>query len=174
MLVYFVSKKSNYRNYPGVTPIGLAENALLHPPQSPAIYHPPCRLFSKLRAFSNAPASEMYLAHWSMYFARCFGGIVEHPYDSLLWKIYNINQVNTLDEFGGFFTVLDQYNFGFPTRKRTGLYIVGISPNELPQQPLKLYISEKKFDRLSPVQRSLTPPLLIDYFINIFSLIKKC
>lgn len=173
MLVYFVSKKSNYKDYPGVTWFDVEKNALNHPPMAPAIYHPPCRLFSKLRKFSTAPVDEMYLAHWSMYFVRCYGGIVEHPFDSQLWKIYNINKVHIIDEFGGFFHVIDQYDFGFPTRKRTGLYIVGTLPRLLPASPIRLYISEKKWDRLSPLQRSLTPISLIDYFSVIMKNIKK-
>lgn len=171
--VYFVSKKSNYKNQQEFDCYDEDKNAFNYPPVKPAIYHPPCRLFSKLRYFSTAPASEKYCALWSMYFVRVYGGIVEHPYDSLLWKMHNINQVNVIDEFGGFWLVVDQHWFGFPTRKRTGLYIVGINPNEVPRLELKLYQPTRKFEHLSPTQRSSSPPEFINFLKKIILLIKK-
>lgn len=171
--VFFVANRSNYKKVPGFDCYDQKKNALLHPPTEASLYHPPCRLFSKLRYFSTAPESEKYCALWSMYFVRVYGGIVEHPYDSLLWKMHNINQVNVVDEFGGFWLVVDQHWFGFPTRKRTGLYIVGIKPNQVPRLNLKLYQPTRKFENLSPTQRSSTPPDFINFLKEIILLINN-
>lgn len=171
--VYFVSNRSNYKKVPGFNCFDEKRNALLYPPKSVSIYHPPCRLFSKLRHFSTAPVSEKFLAHWAMYYVRVYGGIVEHPYDSQLWKIYGFNQVGKVDEFGGFWYIIDQHWFGFPTRKRTGLYIVGCNPSQLPMLPLKLYFPTKRFDNLTKKQKSETTFELIEWLTQIILIIKN-
>lgn len=171
--VYFVSSRSNYKTVPGFNCFDEKRNALVNPPLSPSIYHPPCRLFSKLRAFSTAPVTEKYLAHWAMYFVRVYGGVVEHPFDSQLWQIYGINKVGKVDEFGGFWYIIDQHWFGFPTRKRTGLYIVGCKLSELPRLPLKLYYPLRKFDNLSKKQRSETTLALIAWLQEVILIIKS-
>lgn len=171
--VYFVANRSNYKKVNGFDCYDEKRNALLFPPVEPAIYHPPCRLFSKLRCFSNAPVSEKWCAYWAMYFVRVYGGVVEHPFDSQIWKIHGISQVNVVDEFGGFWLVVDQHWFGFPTRKRTGLYIVGILPKNVPRLNLKLYQPSRKFENLSPKQRSESTFEFIDFLKKIILLIKN-
>lgn len=169
--VYFVHKYSNYIKDHRFDAFDIDRNALTTNYKLPAVYHPPCRLFSKLRSFSTAPESEKYLAHWSMYMCRVYGGIVEHPYDSQLWREYGIFDVYKVDEFGGFSIVFDQYDFGFPTRKRTRLYIVGLPISQLPAMPLRLYSPLISFESLSSKARSATPQLLIDYFFDILNII---
>ena len=89
------------------------------------IYHPPCRLWSRLKKFSTADPSEKYLALWSVNKVRSYGGLLEHPAYSELFKFMNLPLPGFSDEFG--FTVeIDQFNYGHLCRKRTWLYICGI------------------------------------------------
>ena len=55
---------------------------------------------------------------------------------------------------GVFFLVIDQFNFGYYTRKRTGLYIVGCDYKDIPQYNLRFELSSRKFSNLTTKQRS--------------------
>jgi hypothetical protein len=63
-------------------------------------------------------------------FAVCqvqrFGGVLEHPEGSTLWKAAFLPRPGERDEIGGWTASVDQVDFGHKARKRTWLYIVGI------------------------------------------------
>ena len=152
--VLFCHARSNYKKVPGFDVYDLERDALNYTGSSPAIFHPPCRLWSRLKGLSTAPVYEKYFALASIDYVRSFGGIVEHPYDSALWKEVGVLKVGVKDKFGGFFIVIDQFNFGYYTRKRTGLYIVGCEYKDIPQYDLRFELSSRKFSNLTTKQRS--------------------
>jgi hypothetical protein len=81
---------------------------------------------------STAPAEEKELAIWSIAQVRKWGGVLEHPQRSRIWK--NLPQPWKSDEYG--VTVeLDQWHWGHPASKPTRLYICGAS--KLPEWPLR-------------------------------------
>lgn len=101
-------------------------NALHYDGMTACIHHPPCRLWSRMRSFSTADEYEKYLALWSIRHVRNNGGILEHPQASSLFKVANLPLPGHKDEWG--FTIeVDQFHFGHKARKRTWLYICGIS-----------------------------------------------
>ena len=164
----FVSKTSDYKTDIRFDAYDVERNALSYTGSRPAIYHPPCRLFSKLRAFSTADDSEKYLAHWSISQIRQYGGILEHPLSSLLVKEYNVKGFNVFDEFGGVWLKIHQSDFGFYTIKPTALYVVGVSSlRQLPPYPILVPFSKRDFSRLSPRQRSHTTDSLRTFFYEI-------
>ena len=169
----FVHEKSNYKKDFRFDCFDEKRNALIYSGQNPAVYHPPCRLFSRLKAFAKAEESEKELAFWALDNVRKFGGILEHPYDSSLWIERNIVKPGLVDEFGGFSIVFDQFDFGYYTRKRTRLYIVGCSINMLPRLPIRFEYSTRKFSNLTVKQRSETVPDLIDWFYEVLCIIDK-
>lgn len=172
--VLFVHSRSNYKKIPGFDCYDEKRNALNYTGREPVIAHPPCRLWSRLRSFSNAPASEKNFAVWSIELVRKFGGIVEHPYDSQLWKHIDCPGVGKFDKFGGTSFVFDQFDFGYYTRKRTRLYIVGLnSLSELPRSNIRFEPVARKFDNLSPKQRSETTPALCMWFLEIIKKINE-
>ncbi|MGZ4063935.1 MAG: hypothetical protein ACXVP0_13255 [Bacteroidia bacterium] len=135
--VLFCNEKSLYKTLRGRNRVHLCDvydkkrNALTCEIKGAAIYHPPCRLWSRLRAFSTADENEKYLAVWSVNKVRSYGGILEHPAQSSLWACMKLPAVGQSDEFG--FTIeVDQFHFGHKYRKRTWLYICGASPADLP------------------------------------------
>ena len=173
--VLFVHKNSTYKQFPQFDCWDYQRNALLIDSQVASIYHPPCRLFSRLRGLSTAPACEKLLAYWSIARVRRFCGILYHPYDSRLFKEFNISKVGSFDEFGGTFIVVDQFDFGFYTRKRTGLYIVGLSSvKQIPRLPLRFESIVRKFSNLTSKQRSESVPGFIEFLEKIINEINLC
>lgn len=172
--VLFVHSRSNYKKIPFFDCYDEVRNAMTYTGSRPVIAHPPCRLWSRLRTFSNAPASEKILAVWATQVVRKFGGIVEHPYDSQLWKYIDCPGVGEFDKFGGTSFVFDQFDFGYYTRKRTRIYIVGLnSLSELPRLNLRFIPVSRKFENLSPKQRSETTPELCLWFLEIIKKIEE-
>lgn len=102
------------------------------------IAHPPCRGWGTLRGLAKHIPGEKYLAVWSIKQIRTWGGILEHPRNSYLWKYLNLPLPGSYDEYGGWTLNIQQHWFGHKCRKNTFLYIKGISPGSIPQYPIKL------------------------------------
>lgn len=172
--VLFVHQKSNYKKDNDFDCYDEKRNALNFKSKIPAIYHPPCRKFSRLRGLSCAPDSEKELAYWAIDNVRKYGGIVEHPHDSKLWKDKNVIKPGTYDEFGGFTICIDQSWFGYYTEKRTLLYIVGCKMKDIPDYHFNLDIKQhRKFSNLTTKQRSETTTDLCTFLKQIIQKIQK-
>jgi hypothetical protein len=86
-----------------------------------------------------------------------------------------------IDEFGGFTIQIDQWDFGHVAHKNTSLYICGININDLPELPPKregipersICGNVKGTVRCTQYQREYTPDGLINWFINLCSIINK-
>lgn len=171
--VLFVHSRSNYKKIPGFDCYDEKRNALNYTGSLPVIAHPPCRLFSRLRGLSNADESEKQLAYWALDLVRKNGGILEHPAGSLLWKEKDLPLGSCIDLYGGFTFCIDQMWWGFPAKKRTYLYIVGIHPRELPDYPILSGIHFKGVQELTKKQRSETTIDLAIYLKEIILKIQK-
>ena len=124
--VLFCTENSIYKKL-GCNVYDKNRDALSWSGKEPAIYHPPCQLWSRMKYFSTAPESDKYYALWSVNKVRSYGGILEHPAASSLFNLMNLPKPGRSDEFG--FTVeIDQFNYGHLARKKTWLYICGIEP----------------------------------------------
>lgn len=145
------------------------------------IAHPPCRLFSRLRKFSNAPVKEKQCAFFALDKVRQFGGILEHPRSSTLWLNGNFKLDGSVDDYGGFLRSVDLSWFGYPAQKKTMLYFCGLKPGTLPSFPFNLNAythvvnTSKKSGKkeLSKKDRSITPVQMILYFIEVLEIIEK-
>lgn len=180
--VLFVQQNSNYYNFDYFDCFDEKRNALTSQAREPLIAHPPCRKFSKLRSLSNAPTKEKQLAFFALEKIRRFGGILEHPKSSTLFKTGNFKLDGSIDDYGGFLRVVNLSDFGFQAVKPTMLYFVGLTPKQLPPFPLNFNAithvistsykySEKK--ELSRNKRSETPIQMIEYFIQVIEIIKQ-
>jgi hypothetical protein len=134
--ILFVNSDSIYKLLPGTDCYDLFRDARTFRGSSAVVAHPPCRLFSRLRAFSTAPASERELAYFALSVVQQNGGVLEHPASSSLWKEKKLPLGSQIDAFGGFTISVNQHWFGHPAQKNTWLYIVGITPNLLPSYTL--------------------------------------
>lgn len=151
-------------------------NALNYDRAEAAIYHPPCRLWSRLKIFSTADESEKYLGVWSVRMVRNNGGILEHPAHSDLFKCCNIPKPGQGDEWG--FTVeVNQFDFGHKIYKKTWLYIVGLPKDsemlyypKRPGKPKHKFFTKKQKSGLPEIlksERSGTPKKFAKFLVKI-------
>lgn len=122
----FVRPDSVYKTLPGVDCYDAERDALTWPGGSPIVAHPPCRTWGKLKAFAKAPPHEHGLALWAVEKIHRWGGVLEHPAASDLWREASLPRPGALpDKWGGWTFECDQFHWGHLAQKRTRLYICG-------------------------------------------------
>ncbi|MDP2026431.1 hypothetical protein [Sulfuriferula sp.] len=136
--VLFARADSTYKTIDGCDVWDAERNALNWPGGSPVIAHPPCRAWASLRHCAKPREGEKDLAFYAIAMARQWGGVLEHPQLSTLWRVAGLPEPRERDKYGGFTLIIDQHWWGHRARKRTRLYIVGMEPHELPNMPMKL------------------------------------
>lgn len=124
----FVRSDNHYAAL-GVDCYDIERDALTWRGGAPGIFHPPCRAWGQLSHMAKPRAGERELALWSMAMARRWGGVVEHPYASRLWRAANCASFGVRDQFGGVLVPVRQRWFGHRAQKKTCLYIVGPVPD---------------------------------------------
>lgn len=180
MEVLFCETKSVY-HYLNCDVYTINRNALNISSCLPAIYHPPCRLWSRLRYFATWRPGEKWLGVWAIIRVRRYGGIVEHPMGSVLFKFMNCPLPGgPPDKFGGVTIQIDQVEFGHICRKRTWLYCVGLPygefirvpyPGRKPTHTIASSRNKTTLSHASKKYRSYTPILLAKELIRLCSLI---
>lgn len=166
--VLYARKNSIYKSLPGADVYDFERNALSFDYQLPVIAHPPCRLFGKLKQFSKAPIEEKQLAYHAVDAIRKCGGVLEHPAWSTLWTEKNLPLPGARDEFGGFTLPILQSWFGHKAPKATWLYILGVSPADLPPLPFALGIPSGRISATGSMKvREGTPVDLALYLSEI-------
>lgn len=88
------------------------------------VAHPPCGPWGALRHLSRRQPKDC--APRALEQVRKFGGVLEHPAGSRLWRAFCLPLPGELpDQHGGFTVEVDQCAWGHVARKRTWLYVVG-------------------------------------------------
>lgn len=174
--VLFARKDSIYKQFEECDVYDIERNALTYPGGLPIIAHPPCRSFGRLKAFSNGDNKEKQLAIWAVRQVRKYGGVLEHPETSSLWKQLGLPLMQQRDKWGGFTLSIDQSWFGHRARKRTWLYIVGVGPSEIPAYSMNFQMVEfwvgsgcRKLKKpvISKKERETTPPNFAKWLIEL-------
>lgn len=148
-------------------------NAKLYDGPHAIVAHPPCGPWSLLRFFCKHQDAEC--ARVAVAQVRRWGGVLEHPASSLLWREFNLPLPGGLpDEFGGWAVELDQVSYGHRARKRTWLYVVGVSPNSVAIRrggvPTHCVNSRKRdthLKELSAQGRRRTPIAFAEFLVSI-------
>jgi hypothetical protein len=176
--VLFARKDSVYKTL-GVDVWDLDRNALLWPGGNPVVAHPPCRLWGNLRRFSTAPESERDLAIYAVNQVRAWGGVLEHPLGSILWKEMGLPLYGNRDRWGGFTLGVNQHWWGHKAEKATWLYICGLSLVAVPSIPLRLdlpsHVIETRVKGVSrrpsvtKAEREYTPQAFASWLIDLAS-----
>lgn len=103
----------------------------------PVVAHPPCRNWGSLRHHATGDDSDC--GPRAVEQVRAFGGVLEHPAHSTLFRTCGLPWPGELpDAFGGRSIEICQVDFGHVARKRTWLYLVGLrspGPSPTPRQP---------------------------------------
>lgn len=142
--VLCAAKNSIYKSLPGFDVWDKERNAWNYNGSNMIIAHPPCAQWSKLRALATEDLSEKLLAWICLDFVNKNGGILEHPVGSLFLKEAGIEKQCYK---------VDQFWFGFPTKKPTMLYFKNCHPVAL---PLNFNAYEKRVEDLHSSMRSRT------------------
>lgn len=173
--VLFTRKDSVYKSM-NLDCYDIERNALTWAGGNPIIAHPPCRSWGQLSHFANPRPGEKELAIYSINQIRKYGGVLEHPRASRLWKEMNLPLGKQTDEYGGYTISINQSWFGHKAEKKTLLYICGVERNNLPEIPLKFdlieYVvssSRKKAGKkeISKADRERTPIDLAKWLIQV-------
>lgn len=139
VVVLFVRSDSIYKTLPGVECYDIERDALTWHGGAPIVAHPPCRGWGCLRKMSHATEEEKALGPWAVDQVRRWGGVLEHPRGSTLWKAANLPRpTDGRDRWGGFTLDVDQFWWGHRAQKRTWLYVCGCNPGDVPAMPIKL------------------------------------
>lgn len=133
--VLFARRDSIYKQLPDADVWDIERDALTWPGGAPIVAHPPCRAWGRLRAFAKPRQGEKELALWSVDQIRTYGGVLEHPAGSLLWKVKPLPEPGQTDAWGGWTLTVSQWWWGHKADKLTRLYICGANPAELPAIP---------------------------------------
>ena len=130
-------RDSLYKAMPGCDVYDAARDARTFAGGVPVVAHPPCAQWGGLRAFAKGDEAERQLGPWCVGQVRRWGGVLEHPAYSTLWRHEAMPLPGAgADAWGGWTMPIEQRAFGHPAQKKTWLYIVGMRPAALPDFPL--------------------------------------
>lgn len=137
----YVDRLGPYPKIPGVDCWDLTRDARKYRGPDPIVAHPACGPWGKLRHMYKGGEGGPDLAIKALRQVRTFGGVLEHPADSLLWW-YDTALIECLgrfgahvDEFGGYCLAIEQVEWGHVARKRTWLYLVNVPREALESAP---------------------------------------
>lgn len=174
--VLFVRSDSIYKTL-GVDCWDIHRDARTWPGGNPIVAHPPCRAWGKYKGFARPRPGEKELAIWSIEQIRKFGGVLEHPRHSALWKEMNLPTGTGRDIFGGFSISVNQNWWGHKAKKETLLYICGCSPSDLPPIPISFdaithYVGFPKnykgqMKEITKAEREATPVEFAKWLIQV-------
>ena len=134
--ILFTREDSIYKTM-GLDCWDISRDALKWPGGNPIVAHPPCRAWGQLSHFAKPREGEKELAIYAINQIRKFGGVLEHPRASRLWKEMNLPIGTKVDEYGGYTLCVNQSWWGHRAEKKTLLYIVGCHKKSLPAIPIK-------------------------------------
>lgn len=164
--------------YPGLVEHWYDEerNAEMYDGPWPVVAHPPCGPWGRLKHFAkhDDPRDALH----AVAVIREFGGCLEHPADSSLWKALELPRPgDPPDAFGGRAIEVSQCDFGHVTRKRTWVYFVGGDPGALPEprEPTHSICNGRgqalkdgtKRKRATAAEARLTPPDFAQWLIEL-------
>ncbi|GLK69226.1 hypothetical protein [Hansschlegelia plantiphila] len=138
----FVEKDGVYSGLPGVEPWDEERDARRYAGPHPVVAHPPCQRWGRFATGSTRKPAQYRVGEDQGCFAaaltavRNYGGVLEHPKDSLAWDYFGIMRPAPsgwvrADRFGGWACQVEQGHYGHFSRKATWLYAVGMLPPPL-------------------------------------------
>jgi hypothetical protein len=166
----FVEPAGVYANLAGVDLWDEKRDARLYDGPYPVVAHPPCNRWAKLgRRESRGDDGGCFAA--ALAAVRKWGGVLEHPAQSYAWAHFGLPKPSgpwwerTIDS-DGWVCSIDQWHFGFPTRKPTWLFFVGDEPPTLPDRTVR---ATRGCDALWSTERMHTPPAFRDVLVAMAS-----
>lgn len=141
----YVETDGCYFGLPDVDPWDEGRDAREYRGPWPVVAHSPCQRWGRFWHGSTRKPHQYRLGEDGGCFAagvtsvRNYGGVLEHPADSLAWAYFGISPPARCggwfkaDDFGGWTCCVDQGHYGHFSNKLTWLYVCGIHSSDLPQ-----------------------------------------
>lgn len=121
----YVDPRGPYPRMPDVEAWDESRDARTYPGPHHVVAHPPCGSWGRLRHLSHGRDRELALIAVEQ--VRRWGGVLEHPAWSQLWRACDLPWPGEFpDPWGGWCEELDQVSYGHVARKRTWIYVVGV------------------------------------------------
>lgn len=169
--VLFARSDSVYRSL-GADCWDISRDARLWLGNAPLIAHPPCRAWGRLRHLAKPRPDERDLGVLAVQLVRAYGGVVEHPAASRLFHHMRCPVPDGLpDEWGGYTVQVNQSDWGHRALKPTWLYLVGITPAQLPPPPAAV-APQTTVERMCRREREATPPAFASYLLDLARIIR--
>lgn len=161
----YVQAGGVYAARPGVDAWCSQRDARGYPGPYPVVAHPPCRAWGKYAYKSKHTSEERDLALHALACVRAYGGVLEHPVGSALWRHAMLPRPGERDAWG--FTLrVNQCDFGHRALKPTLLYIVGLDAAAMPQLPASR-VPETTVENMWRGEREATPKAFADFLCEI-------
>lgn len=179
--VLFARADSHYKQIDGLNVFDIERDARTWQGGRPAIMHPPCRAWGRLRKHAKPRPDEKALGTWAVEMVRRHGGVLEHPaYSELFIFCAMPGPGQGADIFGGWTLPIVQSWWGHRAEKATWLYIVGRPVGDTPRMPMVLgraprVISQRTGKRkgspgwrpeVTLAEREHTPPDLAQWLVK--------
>ncbi len=169
----YVDPNGSYAGVDGVDLWDEARDARLYAGPWPVVAHPPCNRWAKLGPRERRGQDGGCFAA-ALAAVRAYGGVLEHPAESNAWRAFGLLRPkgtywrkSLLDV--GWVSAVDQWHYGFPTRKPTWLYRVDgeYRAGDIAPAPLKggLVHATRGCDALWSTERAHTPPEFRDVLL---------
>jgi hypothetical protein len=178
--VLFARADSVYKTLPGCDVFDIERDARTYDGPYPVVAHPPCRAWGRLRTFANPRPDERNLARLAVALVREFGGVLEHPAGSTLWKSQGLPMPGERDACGGWTLVAPQKWWGHKAEKETWFYVVGCEPGDAPALPLVLgeathvVQTNKRGEHLPHISKAEREQTPLDLAVWLAELARRC
>jgi hypothetical protein len=138
----YVEKNGVYAGLPDVELWDEERDARLYEGPWPVVAHPPCNRWCVPLAYVNQTRYGYKIGddggcfEAALQAVRAWGGVLEHPRDSVAFKHFGLPRPRRGGWTSSFFdsgvsTVIDQWAYGHPCKKETWLYYIGPEPPAL-------------------------------------------
>lgn len=133
----YVDRCGPYDSLPGVELWDEHMDARRYPGPFPVVAHPPCAEWGRLRELRHSLPGKRcelgILACLAVIQVRRWGGVLEHPAHSALWRHMALPKPGELpDEYEGITVEINQAQYGHACTKATWLYFVRCSLGATP------------------------------------------
>lgn len=147
----------------------IKRDALRFSGPGPVVAHPPCRGWGRLSHVALPRPGELDCGPFAVQCVRRFGGVLEHPHASKLWRHCSLPRPGFVDSFGGFTLLVDQGWWGHPAPKPTWLYVVGISRRDVGDLPVTISRASGRVMSLPVHVREATPLPFARFLVSLAS-----
>lgn len=177
----FVDPKGPYPKMADVDCWDEARDAKLYAGPHAVVAHPPCGPWGRLKFLCKH--QDPTCGPCAVGLVRKWGGVLEHPADSSLWKHCSLpkpvgsSEAKIVDEFGGYTIAVRQVAYGHCCAKPTWLYLVGV-PVALALSGIKIGGEETHrvtngsrgkthLPRCTALQARATPTLFAEWLVSL-------